>query len=127
MNWAILIAVVLAALGALATMGKDPSYSPRIRRFSYLVLAVFVAYLVFGIFVATALPVEVASDVTRGFLILTLVIYLAYGALWILRLTPSRRPPPKWVLKPWTRLDAVMIAVFLIGVAGTVWGLVTTP
>jgi hypothetical protein len=124
-EWGTLIAVIVAMIIALARIRNDPAYTPEVRRRSYRVLVGYVIYLAAGVAVLLALPLGMLRIATFGFLLLAILVYIAWGGLWILRLTPSRRPPPAWVLKPWTRLDAVLIAVFAVGVAGTVWGLMT--
>ncbi|MCB9992604.1 MAG: hypothetical protein H6873_02980 [Hyphomicrobiaceae bacterium] len=123
MLWGALIAVLLAAVAAIAQIYRDPAYTPEIRRRTFRVLGYFTLYLAAGIAGLIALPLERLTGPGLVFLVLAIFAWVGLGSVWILRTTPSKRPPPQWLLKPWTWVDWLVIGTIIVGAGGTLWSI----
>ena len=114
LEWIALAAVIGVNITALLQLGRDPSISPEERKRSYWVLLFFACYLALGVLLMLLLPLERLTVRAFAPLLLGVFSWAAFGVLWILRTTPSRRPPPAYFLKPWTALDFSLIAAFIL-------------
>ncbi|MCB1517702.1 MAG: hypothetical protein KDJ19_08835 [Hyphomicrobiaceae bacterium] len=125
MEWGVAIAVILAGALAIGQIYRDPAYTPEIRKRSLRALLLFTAYILAGAVFLIALPLERLTVTGLAFLLPAILAWVGLGGLWILRTTPSKRPPPDWVLRSWTWLDWGLIGLFGIGCLGTVLTLYT--
>jgi membrane protease YdiL (CAAX protease family) len=123
MEWIVLVIAIAALVTTFMYIRSDSKAPPWIRRIAYLILLAFAVYLGIAVVAAFILPLDALAASTLGLLALALVAYLVLGAVWVLRLTPSRQSPAAFFRKSWTSIDTVLVAAFVIGVVGTVYGL----
>lgn len=123
MEWGVAIAVILAGVLAIGQIFRDPAYTPEIRKRSLWALLLFTAYILAGAIFLIALPLERLTVTGFAFLFPAIFAWVGLGGLWILRTTPSKRPPPDWVLRSWTWLDWMLIGVIGAGGLGTILSL----
>ncbi len=111
MEWVVSIVVVAAMAVAVAQIAGDP----KSRRHIFVVLGLYVAYLAAGVGALLILPLDRIGGPALMSAIAAILAWIALGALWILRTTPSGRPPPAFLLRRWSVLDWGLIAVVVAG------------
>lgn len=114
--------LLLACVGTIVTLVRvlrDPRFSRRFKVNSLLAVAGFTAYCAIGsgIVILFATPAGAqATGESDAAILLVIGFFLAwvfYGTLWLVRLAPRTRQPPRWLLHPWGWLD-----LLLLGLAG---------
>jgi hypothetical protein len=120
MEIAVAIAVIIAGLVALTQIRTDPRFAKDQKRI-FRALGFYMLFLISG---CVVLIFFVPFDQMRGLAVLSVVVgiivWLLLGVVWLLRIYPGLRPPPAWVLKPWTALDWVLIGVVALSTLGAI-------
>jgi len=115
-----ILAVVLAAgLGALSQLH---SVSKASRRQFYVAFTVYLVFAACGIAAVLLLPFRPGSGVVAAAAVVFILAWASLGILWAMRLGQRSKEPTAWLLKPWSALDWVLIAI-VIGAAslGVLW------
>ncbi|MGH6922275.1 MAG: hypothetical protein ACRED5_00765 [Propylenella sp.] len=104
-----LFIAIAVGLSALAQIRSDPRITKEFRRQSYAALAFYAVFIGCGI---AALLVLLRNGETAAVAAATFIFaWIALGALWLMRIAPRLREPPAWLMKPWSALDWILVAI----------------
>jgi len=110
-----ILAVVLAAgLGALSQVHRMSKAS---RRQFFVAFAAYLVFAACGVAAVVMLPFRPGSNVVAAAAVVFILDWSMLAMLWAARLAQRSEAPTGWVLKPWSVLDWVLIAI-AIGAAG---------
>lgn len=116
MEWIVAAVVVAASILALLQIMRDPSRSPAERKRSLMAIVYYTLYIAFGVVLIMFAPLDRLTGPSLLALVAGVFAWTTLGALWILRTTPSGRPPPAYLLKRWSALDFALIAVIVLSI-----------
>ena len=112
------LALFLTCVGtllALVAVLRDPRFSRRFKVNSLLAVAGFVAYGAIGggiLIALTAVDGPTEPDGDRALLAVGFFLaWIFYGTLWLIRLAPRTKEPPRWLMRPWGWLDFLLLGV----------------
>lgn len=94
----------------------DQRLSPAFWRNSLIVLAAYLIYLLAGGFITRLMAGFNTSGLANLLLVGFYAVWVAYGAVWLLRFLPTTRRKPVWLERSRLWIDGLGIA-FLLGFA----------
>ena len=119
-EYATLIAVLLAMGFALRQMRTDPRITKEFRKKSYIAAGLYLLFTAGGMGIAAAILALGGGKHGVLFLIGFFLDWILIGVVWLIRTAPRLREPPAWLMRRWSALDWILIAVAvgcLIGAA----------
>jgi len=91
----------------------DQRLSPAFWRNSLIVLAAYLIYLLVGGFITRLMAGFNTSGLANLLLVGFYAVWVAYGAVWLLRFLPTTRRKPVWLERSRLWIDGLGIAVLL--------------
>jgi hypothetical protein len=110
-EYATLIAILVAMGFALRQMRTDPRITKEFRRKSYVAAGLYLLFTACGMGIAAVLLVLGGGRHGVLFLLAFFLDWVSIGVVWLTRTAPRLREPPGWLMRRWSALDWILIAV----------------
>ncbi len=110
-EYATVIAVLVAMGFAIRQIRTDPRITKEFLRKSYIVAGWYLLFVACGMGIAAAILVSGGGKHGVLFLMAFFLDWVAIGVVWLIRTAPRLREPPRWLMRRWSALDWVLIAI----------------
>lgn len=116
--WVLIKLVVMITLIAqgIEQIRSDKRITREFLTRSIAALVAYLAIAVLAVLMVMALLPHPAGNAAAAIAVGTILAWLAYSGLWLVRLAPRLRTPPDCLLRPWRALDWSLIAIIVAGI-----------
>ncbi len=110
-EYATFIAVLVAMGFAIRQMRRDPRITKEFLRKSYVAAGLYLLFMACGMGIAAAILVLGGGRHGVLFLFAFFLDWVVIGVVWLIRTAPRLREPPRWLMRRWSALDWILIAI----------------